>query len=523
MLTKALTSDRKVWNKNALQLSLMFTFLWGLAAHGYMFLSSSISHDSIDEFLLVDEIVAKKISLGRIFVPIVGLLRGRVTALWLVGLIGLLCIGLTVYFVTRIFEIENKWMICLVSGVFTVNITVIAVAATYMHDFDCDSLALLFSVLAVFFWKSSENAPKYIYGGASVMFSLGLYQSYISMTITLIIFCCILWLLDGRSCREVLAEGIKGIAMLIIGGLMYLCVLKISTYLMEVSLASGRANSLDHILELTPGRIVTLCFEAWFITIKKIFSVCSAYPGWFVKGMHILVLGVIGLFTVSRLMARDIRLSGKVLTLALFALLPLGSNVSHVLANGVSHDLMYGAFWMVYLLPLLLADRQRVWTVWSGAGFKRYVSWIPVGLVAVILWGNVQMANGIYTSKRLVQQANLSLFTRITYSMEQYPGYVAGETPVVFIGRPSGILTELPETFQRYDLIFAGEPFVVGSAVQAHYQCYFKYVLMNPAVIAPDSHKYALMQREDVANMPAYPAKGSIAMVDGTLAVKLGQ
>lgn len=156
-------SDRKFWNQAQFRQSLLFTFLWGLAAHGYMFLSSSFSHDSLNEFLFEDWVSARKITAGRIFVPVVTFLRGRITAPWLIGLIGLTCIGIAVYFVTRIFDMESKWMICLTSGIFTVNLTVIALTATYIHDFDSDCLALLFAVMAVFLWKSSEKHGKYIY------------------------------------------------------------------------------------------------------------------------------------------------------------------------------------------------------------------------------------------------------------------------------------------------------------------------------------------------------------------------
>lgn len=520
MVTSDLKSVGKIWDKNILRLSLMFTFLWGLAAHGYMFLSNSISHDSIDEFLLTNQVAYKKVGLGRLFVPVVGFLRGHITAPWLIGLIGLICIGFAVYFVTRIFAIENKWMVCLVAGIFTVNSTVIALAATYMHDFDCANLALLCAVIAVFFWKASESKGKYIFGGFFVMLSLGLYQSYISITITLIVICCILSLLEGRDWKEVLVKGLKGIAMLVIGGILYIFALKLVTSFTHMALSSGNPQSLDNMLSLTPKRIAVLIAEAWKMTIKGILFPCSMYPDTLAKALEFLVVGISGVLVLLRLTSREIRTPAKILTLILFAFLPLGANVSHVLANGISHDLMYDAFWMVYLLLLLLVCRQKEWTVRQK--LNNHLRIVSAGLVAVILWGNVQMANGVYTAKRFIQDANLSLFTRITYSMEQVPGYTAGETPVVFIGRPSGILTELPEEYQRFDLIYAKEPFVVGSAVQAHYQCYYQYVLMNPAVVAPDARKYELMQRADVANMPAYPAEGSIAMVEDTLVVKLG-
>ena len=355
------------------------------------------------------------------------------------------------------------------------------------------------------------------------MLSLGLYQSYISMTITLIIMRCIFWLLEGRSYKVVFVEGLKGIAVLIVGGLMYLCVIKIVSGISQISLTAGGYNSLENILALTPRSFLSLCKEAWKLTLTRIIKVNSPYSSRFTAGIQLLVLGISVLLVVLRLANRSIRWQAKLLTLVLLILLPLGANVSHVLANGYSHELMYDAFWMAYLLLLLLVDRQRSWMVWNGLCLKRYTAWVCVGLVAWILLGNVQMANAVYTSKRIMQNANLSLFTRITYRIEQYPGYVNGETPIAFIGLPSEALKEMPEEFQRFDFLYSIKPFIIGENWAGRYQRLYDYMLLDNVVIAADEKKRELLQKEDVANMPAYPAEGSIRMVDGILVVRLGE
>lgn len=507
------TWNRKFWNQPQFQNSLLFTYLWGLAAHGYMFLSNALTHDSMNEMMLSGQRVAHRIELGRIFVPLMRLLRGKIAAPWLVGLVGLGFIAIAVYLITRVFDVENRWVICLTSGILTVNLTVIALIATYIHDFDADSLALLCAVLGVFLWKNSKKG--FLYGSVAVMASLGLYQSQISVTITLVLILCILWLLEGRPWKTVLVEGCKAIAMLILGGILYLCAMKLVTAVSGTDLATGGYNTLDKMLLLTPGRLVYLCLYAWFMVLRGIHHASSSYPAAIAETLGILAMGACVVLVGIRLASRKIRTPAKVLTVVLCALLPLGANVSHVLSNGESHDLMREAFWLVYLLLLLLAFRQE-------GKKKQAVRWISAGLVAVILWGNVQVANGVYTGKRFVQDANLSLFTRITYRMEQFPGYVSGETPVAFIGKPTEILMDLPEEYQRYQLVHALDPFVNDVLDQPYYQQYYQYVLMNPAVFASDGQREVLMQREDVAQMPNYPATGSMAMVEGILVVKLG-
>ena len=134
--------------------SLAVTFLWGLLAHGYGIMDSNFSHDSLTEFngLIFGNHV--KISVGRFFVPIYrNFSRTDLTLPWLIGLLGLFWCGLAVYLVIRLFQIENKATIVIVSGIFTVNLTVSSTIATFIHDFDCDMLSLMLSVAAAFCWR----------------------------------------------------------------------------------------------------------------------------------------------------------------------------------------------------------------------------------------------------------------------------------------------------------------------------------------------------------------------------------
>lgn len=519
----AILSEKTNTPRETLRLSLVFTFLWGLAAHGYMLLSSSISHDSLNEFLATSAVQEWKISLGRIFMPALYFIRGQVSAPWWIGLISITSIGIAVFLAVQIFDIREKWMICLTAGIFTVNLTVTALTATYIHDMDCDMLALLFSVLAVYCWKNYKRG--WLYGSVPLMLTLGLYQSYISMTIVLIVICCILWLLEGKSFRTVLTEGLKGIAMLVCGGVLYLCALKCAAIFAGVALSTNSNNSLTRILTLTPIKLLQMMIEAWLITVKRLLVLPSLYPSKLSFLIQLALFGGSVLTVLVRLCGRAIGWPEKILTLVLLAFLPLGANVSHVLSVGISHDLMYYAMWMVYLLALLLTRDLLTWENRGKGKLKVYIRGFSAFLVAAVLWGNVQVANSVYMGKRIVEEANHSLFTRIVYRMEQCEDYLPGTTPVVLIGHPGEeILTQLPEQIRRYDMVqeSTADPYVIGAPLSSYYQSYFQNVLLNPAIIAPDDRKEALAQRQDVQQMPAYPAAGSIAMVEDVLVVKLG-
>lgn len=45
--------DKLKRNRSCIILSILFTFIWGMAAHGYMYFNNSISHDSLNEFIYI--------------------------------------------------------------------------------------------------------------------------------------------------------------------------------------------------------------------------------------------------------------------------------------------------------------------------------------------------------------------------------------------------------------------------------------------------------------------------------------
>ncbi len=502
--------------KKELQKSFIFTYLWGLAAHGYMLLSNSISHDSVGEFLLLPHTIETKLASGRIFAPVVQWLRGSISAPWWVGILSLFFLSIALFLIIRMFDIRKDWMICLTSGVLTVNLSYAALIATYIHDLDSDSLAVALSVLAVYLWRTQSRG--WLYGIIPVALSLGLYQSFISVTITLIIILSILDLMNNRSFKEVFPAGLRSVMMLLCGGVLYFCLQKIAVSLYSASLPTAY-NAVTQVFELTPLRMVKLLAETWFASLYEIIVATSGLPlrlGMVINGGVILICVAI---LIEKLFCRSMGVPEKILLMVLFLLLPVGANVTRVLSNGWSHDLMHYALWLIYLLALVLTRDA----VHQASNTKHKVSQIvAVVLVAVTLLGNVQMANCIYTAKRFVQNANLSLFTRIVADIEDMEDYVIGETPICFVGEPEYAMSPLPKQYRRYYTTGAKSSFAISTKNRDHYQCYFDHVLMNPGVIADNEVVYAMNNDPQVLAMPLYPQDGSIAMVDGVVVVKLG-
>lgn len=504
--------------KKTIVFCLLVTAMWGLLAHMYIFVHTSFSHDSMKEFN--GEILgnAWKIQLGRVFIPIYrSVVRTSLTFPWLIGVLSLFYIGLAVFLVVKLFHIQSKFLVVLVSGVFAVNLTVLATFATYIHDSDSNMLALLCAVCAVFMWNRFRWGA--VPGAVPICLCLGLYQSYISVAIVLILMVLVLDLLDHKGAARVFGKGLASVGMLAGGGVLYVIAMKIILALTHTTLASGGYNSLDTAATLSTSNLLGYIIEAYQQSVQSILYMDSPYPAKLIFGVNVVLAVLGGVLLIFRLVDRTLPMLDKCFLVALLVVMPLGMNISAVLAAGMSHDLMHYAVWLFHVLVLLLA-----WKLPLPGGKpdgNQVVKAIACALVFVLIWSTVQTANAMYVKKDLEYQEGLSFFTRVVTDMEDVEGYVPGETPVVFVGVPSRLKTVIPG-FEPYQSIVGSVNYVIGPVARWRYEAYFMYFLRSPVVIAEDAVWSQMQRAEELSSMPAYPKEGSMQMVDGVLLVKLG-
>lgn len=510
-------------NKKWLYFALVATFLWGMLAHGYSFFDNSFSHDSLNE--LHGAIVGNQLKMGsgRVFIPIYrDLFRSDVTLPWLIGVLSLLWLGLTVFLVLRLFRVESKGMAFLIAGIFTTNISVSATAATYIQDLDGNMFSLLCAVAAVVLWRKLPRG--WLYGSILISLSLGIYQSILFAGVALVMIVCILDLLEGRSFREVFAQGLKAIGMILLGGILYFLLMKLILRSTGLSLSSGDYNSLDAVTKLTPAIIVQMVGEAYQDWFARLMNAYSTYPAFLVKGITILLFAVCGIAVAAAVCSIKIGWAEKGLMLCLLALLPLGMNMIYVLLQGAVHDLTAYAIWLFYLLVLLLAD----WLVkqWKVSKAKcragKGIRITCLLLVCLLLYGNVQFANGMYLKKDLEYDAYLSLMTRVVGRMEDCEDYIPGETEVVFVGMPQALNAVMPGFKDYWNVTGMTSPDVIFMPEPTRFEAYFHYVLGLPLQLADAEVWHSVRQSELAAQMPIYPAEGSIQFHNGVLVVKLG-
>lgn len=486
------------------------TALCMLLAHGFAWFNLFPSHDGT---ILVFDADVVMLQLGRwVELLYFRFVRGRINAPWLNGAFTIVWTSLAVYLVGKLLQLGKKATIAL-CAVFSTAISVTLLYATYYDKTDLYACAMFLAVWGVYAVRRFRcRWWGVLFCSGCLCLAMGLYQGYIEFAIGLFLICLLRdCLTEDLAWAEYLRRGVTAVVSLLLGGVLYAVSLKVVLAYKHLELIDsdnglqqmGRAGVADYLARL-PG------------AYKQAFTTLLGYDVWNNRGMRLatavcLLLGLACL--VLTLRKKPLRAAVQVVIL--LVLLPLGLNVVYLLSERHPTLLMLYPVYLVYALVLLLTGLEPDTIPHSAA-------WLACLLCAFITVQNVIYANGAYTYRKLVYENTRAQVYTIMAKVEDLPGYVEGETPVVF----SGDFTDSNFTYHN-DLIRLyeeGETGLSGSAItyDGTIKWWFGNIMGSSAkVVNTQAELDAWAENPAVQAMPSYPASGCIAMVDGAAVIKL--
>lgn len=510
--------------------SLLYTFLLGLFAHGFLLVNISVSHDAVFDFYDALEAHRHQIGLGRILEPVYRELTASGLLMpWSLGITAFFWLGIAVFLVCRLFDLTERTAVLLTAGIMTVNISVTAVAAAYTPWLAADMFALMLAAAGAFFWQlyGERHQKKWlVFGALAVVVSLSVYQCYLAVTVVLIILCSMQKLIRGDGAGKVFFEGLAGTGMLAAGGIVYYVLMKAVCGLVETPLAEGYYDSVTNLWDNNEPIRMRLYYCLKEAVTHFFAKDENIYPYQAVWMVNMLLLAVCLCLAVWLL----VRIRGSftwrewLLFLLLAVALPFAAYMMRLL-NPHVHDLMVYAVWLLYLLPLLLLKwvflfRNGGEGADGGEVRERTVGRRLYGVIAVclsfIIFSYIQTDNAVYVKKEVESKATLSLMTEVMAQVDRTEGYVPGETEVTFVGDISKILREIPGTDRVKGV--SGCNKTTSITYPGTYQAYFDHILLRDVNVVFDG---APRQEDaEVAQMPSYPQEGYVQRVDSVVVVK---
>lgn len=484
------------------------TALCMLLAHGFAWFNLFPSHDGT---IVVFDADVVMLQLGRwVELPYFRFLRGRVNNPWLNGAYTVFWTSLAMYLASSLLQLGRK-ATAAVCGVFSTAISVTLLYATYYDKTDVYTCAMFLVFLGVYAVRRCRRPwLGVLLCGGCLCLSMGLYQGYIEFAIGLLLLCML------RDCltkelpwADYLRQGFTSVAALLLGGVLYAVSMKAVLAYKHLELI----DSYNGLQQMGRGGPVV-----WLSRLpgayKQVFATLLGYDVWNNRGMR-LATALCLLLALACLVLALRRKPRRVLaqTAILLVLLPLGLNVVFLLSEQAPTLLMLYPVYLVYALVLLLTETDTA---------PRSAAWLACVLCAFLTLENVIYANGAYTYRKLVYEHTRGQVYTIMAKVQDLPGYVEGETLVVF----SGDFTDSNFTYHN-DLLRQyeeGDTGLSGSAItyDGTIKWWFANIMGSGArVVNTQAELDAWAENPAVQAMPSYPASGCIAMVDGVAVVKL--
>ena len=501
----------------------LYTLIFMVLLHGYRYVSLGFSHDSLAFAWQPD--LEWQISLGRYMQPFYWwIIRGRIAAPFIVGVLSYGYMVGSVYGVASLLDLKAKTTLFLLAGLMCGSLAFVALDATYSHTADVYMLALMLNIAAAWLClRGRRRVPSVLAAVVLLVISTGLYQAYLQVFTALTMVWALLRLLktDDRAIPEAVAHCAQSFLALMLAMALFFVGYYVVMAVTGVE-AVSKANSIGGMKVLSGAALVDMVKTTWKM------------PLWKLKRLQGRIAPLARMLTAVVLMtgaaatiftARRSRISAwQALGMAvLVLLLPFGMNWICLFCSGAVHDLMMYA----YIVPLLaaLAANERAWNLaladegkQIGKKTRAAACVLPLA-VLTLLFDRGIYANQMYLKKDLEYDATLSVMTRVVDRIEQVEGYIPGETPVEFLGdiqrsqlamtRPAfAHLDSLTGTEENYAITY-GDTFWM----------YLEDVMGYPIKRFRETKNEE--QERVTDDMPCFPDKDSVQMVDGVVFVKL--
>lgn len=500
-----------------LQICVLATLLFGLLAHGFGLTNLLLSHDSLHEFYWTAS-RDWKFTLGRFMEPILRFAMGELITLpWLAGLTGLLAVGLSVHLLSKLFGLNRVWENLLLAGLCVTGTTVTALIATYIHDFAGDMAALLLSVTAAWAWSKMEQGFSWkwtLLGAGCLTLSLGFYQAYLAVTLTVLCLYAIHSLMQGARAGKTLGHLLRAMPMGVLAVVGYVLGVLLTQMIFGVDASSGDSTNDLTQMGMNLHQLGTNFVKGYSQLFRDLFT-----DHWdSVKGVHgkaSLAVALVNLALLGLSLAGVFGAMGKgperMLTGALLVLLPVAMRCVSMVSTSF-HFLVRYADTLFYLLVLISL---------KGIRWKTHLTQAAAALLMVfVLLNNVQISNTAYEHKELEQQATLSMMTRVLSRLDSYEGFDPETSQVAILGSPASHFKPLkPGGVRGISGMFFLSPITTPDTMED----YFEIVLQYPLNLVSQEQQQALKQTEIYQSMPVFPAQGCVETIDGVVVVKLSE
>lgn len=489
---------------------LLASLLFGMLAHGFTFTNKLLNHD--ETYNLFGK--GGTFTLGRWGLEICERIFPNFSMPWIYGVISIFLIALAVCIIVRIFNIRSRLLQILLAGTILAFPSLTSVF-TFMFTSASYALSLLMAVVAA--WLIRNPSRRTILPAIGCMvFSLSIYQAYVSFAAGILVLVLIQDLLLGADLKKAFRRGLFYVAFLLVSMVLYYAATQVILLWKDIHFSTYAEGSVDISLAEIPHRI-RLAYQYFYRFLN--WNNLALVPTNYSTQIHDRLLHLIPLLLILCFWLRKAYAPVRIVfVLALVGVLPLACNAMYLLSPELGvHSLMVYAFVCLYILVVLLADMSL-----SGLSEKKLMNLLRRGaadvaavLLAVVVCTNVYFANEISLYQHIQYENLYSFYTALSADIMMMPEFDE-HTRLAVIGEYNPAFENFPPFFVEV----ATGANTVEPSMYSNY-LFMKYYIGFPMDFVPSHELAAIQASPEFAAMATYPYPGSIQLLGDTLVVRL--
>lgn len=498
--------------KTEWKVTFVFSMIFGIIAHAYMFLNYYPNLDGVGHFVVS---LGDGLGTGRWFFSIAKFVTSKYTIPWLICLVSVFYISVANVCLVELLQVKRRISIYILSGII---LCFPSIGATFSYSFLADGymLAFLMSVLAVVL--TVKNKYGFWGGIVLLMLSLGIYQIYVQFAIILFLFLFIRSLAESEAgLKQHILMLLKYAGTVLAGLILYYLINKLVLNWRGLTLGNYQGMNMSG-FSLSPNNFLRWINQT-FVNIfdfVKLLSNATALK-WILPFYLVFTVVVTVAYLVKKKIYRNLWRTILAITVAMVIVLAL---YFYAINPDVVYHMVMQQTWSLLLITAISVT-ERLLDDWSP---KKWLStgvrWIAIVLGIAMLYQFFIITNIAYVNVELRHQKEFSFTTRVVDRIEQAEGYTA-ETPVYLINLNQHI------TYHNYSAQTVG--MMTGAKGNGLINNQFRFTsfaenfLSFTFVDATPEQMSELNENPEVLGMPIWPSTDCVQMINGILVVKIGE
>ena len=502
MMKTAITNKN---NFRQLQFSVLGTFIFYMAANGFILFNYVPQHDSLN---YISNFTGNwELILGRFLLPVYGFFRGELTVPLLTGIISIICLSIMTYYVTDLLEINKPLYILLAAAFLSANITHTELLSSFIYVEDACMTAAMLACISVYILNRTDKTKWRALSIALLVLSMGLYQAYLATAATLILLLSMKEILkSGKFGREEIRKLILNTFILVIACIIYFLIKNLIMMFSGLQEASDY-HSLTNILH-DLGSIPSRLYVNYGSKISMFFFRKEMSLGRI--GNCLLAISVV--FIIYRIFRlQKINFKTRLIFIILFLISTLTSLMFNIGAGMIAYRLSFAIFlYYLFIISVLELFNDK----FSEKVIQNRAMCI---LLASVIWSNLVYSNGAYTTQKVIFDRSISLYTRVLDDMYEIPEYVHNTTPVILLG---------DYTFDDYAYDLSKKEYRDLGTFKNTSVTYpltvknmMRYLGEEVNLVRDENTVSKFIEKQETKSMPSFPYKGYIQMVDNYLVI----